>query len=368
MKIGVLTSSRADFGIYLPLLSKLKADNSYQLEIIAFGTHLSRFHGYTLNFIEREGFDTIHKISTILTNDDEHSISTAFGLTALKFSDFWSDHNYDIVFCLGDRFEMCAAVQAAIPFGVRFSHLHGGETTLGAIDNIYRHQISLASTYHFTATKEFSERVEEITGQRDHIYNVGSLSLDGIENISFLSEIEFREKYNITGDFGLVTFHPETISSSQNVEYVKEMKAGLSKVLDLVGLVITMPNADTLGTVYRDALQQLQKVYPSRVILIENFGKMNYFAAMHYSRFLLGNTSSGIIEAASFRKYVVNVGDRQKGRAQSMNLINCKFLANEIFESSKQALALGDYLGNNVYYQSGTADKIIEVLNKLSYA
>lgn len=368
MKIGVLTSSRADFGIYTPLLNKLKTDCFFRVEIIAFGTHLSKFHGYTLKSIESEGFEVIHNISSILTNDDEHSIATAFGLTALKFSDFWSNHQYDLVFCLGDRFEMCAAVQAGIPFGIKFSHLHGGETTLGAIDNIYRHQISLASTYHFTATELFVDRVREITRQADHIYNVGSLSLDGIENISFLPELEFRNKYSIIGDFGLVTFHPETTSSTQNVGYARQMKLGLEKVLELVNLVITMPNADTLGTVYRDALREFYQAYPSKVVLIENFGRLDYFAAMYYSRFLLGNTSSGIIEAASLGKYVVNVGDRQKGRAQSQNLINCKFSANDIFESSAKAISLGEYSGDNVYYQSDVADKIIGILKGLHYA
>src|SRR5690606_5753673 len=145
MRVAVLTSSRADFGIYLPLLNRLKEDPFFQLEIIAFGTHLSKFHGYTLDQIKESGFTTIHEISSLLTNDDEVSIATSFGLTVLKFADFWDKHSYDWVLCLGDRFEMAAAVQAGIPFGVRFAHLHGGETTLGAIDNIYRHQTSLAS-------------------------------------------------------------------------------------------------------------------------------------------------------------------------------------------------------------------------------
>jgi GDP/UDP-N,N'-diacetylbacillosamine 2-epimerase (hydrolysing) len=178
MKIGVLTSSRADFGIYLPLLQRLKQDSFFNLEIIAFGTHLSKYHGYTLMEIEKEVFPIIHKISSLLTNDDENSIATAYGLTIIKFSDFWETVNYDLVLCLGDRFEMSAAVQAGIPFGINFAHFCGGETTLGAIDNIFRHQITLASILHFPTLEKFKFRIASIIGTDKNNHSVGSLSIE----------------------------------------------------------------------------------------------------------------------------------------------------------------------------------------------
>ena len=147
MKIGVLTSSRADYGIYAPLLKKLNTDGYINLEVIAFGTHLSKSHGYTLTEIEKDDYNCIHSISSLISNDDEQSIATSYGLTVLKFADFWRENKYDMIFCLGDRFEMSAAVQAGIPFGLKFAHIHGGETTLGAIDNIYRNQITHASIF-----------------------------------------------------------------------------------------------------------------------------------------------------------------------------------------------------------------------------
>ena len=159
MKVGILTSSRADFGIYLPLLNYIKEIPLFDIEIIAFGTHLSKSHGYTIEMIEEIGFSKIYKISSLISNDDEESISTSYGLTIIKFGNFWAKNKFDIVFCLGDRFEMSAAVQAGIPFGIKYAHFHGGEITLGAIDNIYRHQITLASLLHFTATKFFSRKV-----------------------------------------------------------------------------------------------------------------------------------------------------------------------------------------------------------------
>src|SRR6187402_1429695 len=174
MKIGVLTSSRADYGIYLPLLRKMKNDPSFGLEIIAFGTHASKFHGYTVNEILDSSFGKVHIISALISNDDEQSIATSYGLTALKFADFWAQQQYDWVFCLGDRFEMSAAVQAGIPFGVKFAHIHGGETTLGAIDNIYRHQITLASALHFTSTDIFKNKVIDLIGSSENVFDVGS--------------------------------------------------------------------------------------------------------------------------------------------------------------------------------------------------
>jgi GDP/UDP-N,N'-diacetylbacillosamine 2-epimerase (hydrolysing) len=161
MKIGILTSSRADYGIYIPLLNKLLEDSYFNIEIIAFGTHLSKSHGFTIDDIEQLNFSKIHKISTLISNDDESSIATTYGLTVIRFADLWLKNKFDLVFCLGDRFEMSAAVQAGIPFGIKFAHIHGGETTLGAIDNIYRHQITIASVLHFTASEIFKKKVSE---------------------------------------------------------------------------------------------------------------------------------------------------------------------------------------------------------------
>jgi GDP/UDP-N,N'-diacetylbacillosamine 2-epimerase (hydrolysing) len=363
MKIGVLTSSRADFGIYLPLLNLLKLDPFFKLEIIAFGTHLSQNHGFTVNEIENIGFDCIHKISSLIANDDEQSISSSYGLTVLKFSDFWQNNAYDVVLCLGDRFEMSAAVQAGIPFGVKFAHIHGGETTLGAIDNIYRHQITLASSLHFTAADLFSSKVRELIGETKNIQTVGALSLDGISKFKPLEKKDFYTKFEIPqNDFALITFHPETLSPELNHAHAHEMRKAFEYLIGTIHLVITMPNADTMGSVFRNEIEKFKKEFPDKVVCIENFGKNNYFSAMHYAKLLIGNTSSGILEAASFGKYVVNVGDRQKGRLQSANTYNAKFISESILDAVNHVLELGAYSGENVYHQTGAAQKIIDVL------
>jgi len=367
MKIGVLTSSRADYGIYKPLLDKLKSDKFFNLEIIAFGSHLSINHGFTISDIERDGYRIIHRISSLISNDDEQSIASSYGLTILKFADFWVLNDYDLVLCLGDRFEMSAAVQAGIPFGVKFAHLHGGETTLGAIDNIYRHQISLASELHFTSTEEYSEKVIQLVGSSDHVYTVGSLSLDGIEQFIPVERQFLLSRFNVPNDdFALVTFHSETVDSSENKNLAIEMRSALSQIVTELSLVITMPNADTMGSVFRSEIEKLKLEFPERVICVENFGKENYFSAMHYSKVLIGNTSSGILEAASFGKYVINVGNRQQGRLQSTNCINVPFNASEIVSGFRSALKLDEYFGENVYYKSSPSDQIINKLIDLN--
>jgi GDP/UDP-N,N'-diacetylbacillosamine 2-epimerase (hydrolysing) len=363
MKIGVLTSSRADYGIYLPLLNFLKTDSFFKLEIIAFGTHLSRIHGFTVDEIEKDQYQTIHKISSLVSNDDQPSIATSYALTVLKFGDFWQINKYDLVFCLGDRFEMSAAVQAGIPFDIKFAHIHGGETTLGAIDNIYRHQISLAAHFHFTATEVFSKKVKQLIGCNNNIFTVGALSLDGIENFKPIEKKLFYKNFNITKqDFVLVTFHPETVAIMENFSYASEMGKALTEIAKQLFVIITMPNADTMGSIYREQIRKLKIEFPNKILCIENFGKENYFTAMYYCRLLIGNTSSGILEAATFGKYVVNVGDRQKGRLQSKNVFNSMFKSNEIIETVNQVLVLGDFSGKNIYFKKNSANRIINLL------
>ena len=365
MRIGILSSSRADYGIYLPLLEKMKNDSFFEMEIIAFGTHLSKSHGYTLKNIEKDGYTCIQTISSLISNDDEQSIASSYGLTVLKFADFWASHSYDLVFCLGDRFEMCAAVQAGIPFGVKFAHIHGGETTLGAIDNVYRHQITLASKLHFTATEAFRNKVADLIGTTAGVFTVGSLSLDNIRSFIPIDKKVFYETFTIPEvDYALVTFHPETVSPVANYQYAKAMRKAFTKIAEKLFVIITMPNADTLGSIYREEILQLKKELPERILLIENFGKANYFSAMHYAKILIGNTSSGILEAASFGKYVVNVGDRQKGRVQSDNVLNCEFEETAMIVAVAKAMGFEKYNGKNVYFKEGVAVNIIKIVKE----
>lgn len=369
IRIGVLTSSRADFGIYLPLLKALKRDKAFVTEIIAFGTHLSRYHGYTLHDIEKQGFTVKHKISSMLLHDDAGSIASAYALTALKFSDFWSQHvnEFDWVFCLGDRYEMAAAIAAGIPLGIRFAHLHGGETTLGAIDNVYRHSMTLASALHFVSIPPFKTRIRELTGTGKNCHVTGSLSLDNLDDIKFLTKKEFRQTWGIDLDVpsALVTIHPETVAYNKNEVFAREAFKALKTIVEEKQLIISMPNADTSGNIFRKTFQELKQILPDKVFLIENFGTQSYFTCMKEVDYLVGNSSSGIIEAASFKKYVVNIGNRQKGRVSGGNVLHVPFNSAAMVKVCRSIGSMPEWKEKNMYAGQGAAASIINVLKKL---
>jgi len=362
MKIGVLTSSRADFGIYRPLLKELLVNANYELQIIAFGTHLSMFHGNTIEEIRNEGFEIKYTIDSFLVSDTNESISTTIGLTIIKFASFWKEHydQFDIVFCLGDRLEMLAAVISGVSFGVKFAHIHGGEKTLGAIDNVFRHSITHASYMHFASTEEYKNRIIQILDEPKRIYYAGALSLDNLNSIQLLDIPEFKLKWGIDLNLPtiLFTFHPETLNPALNLVYTEEIIEAILS-LEKFQFLITMPNADTYGNRVRKQFESKFK-NSKNIFLVENLGTQSYFTAMKYSKLLLGNTSSGIIEAASFKKYVINIGNRQAGRAVSSNIINVDIKKDLIIDAVIKTILFGDYNGNNIYHnQNKAASSII---------
>lgn len=364
-KIGVLTSSRADYGIYKPLLECLSEDEEVELHLIVFGMHVLPEHGATLKQIKEDNFGQIHIINLLQKSDSAEAITYFYGSLISEFSKFWTAKSFDWVVALGDRFEMSAAVQSLIPYQIPLAHLHGGETTLGAIDNIYRHQISLAAKLHFTASEHFKEKLTSILGARNLIYNVGALSIDGIDDEKLPEWQSVREKFQIPeGDFLLITFHPETATNKSIQDQVKAVEEALTELQQHYILVITATNADASGSYLATLWKELKIRYPEKIVLVESFGRLNYFAAVAKSTIVLGNSSSGILEVASFKKYVVNVGDRQKGRLQSDNIINVPFEASEIMNGVKIGVAKGSYKGSNVYKGLNTTKRIVTYLKK----
>jgi GDP/UDP-N,N'-diacetylbacillosamine 2-epimerase (hydrolysing) len=362
MRIGVLTSSRADFGIYRPLIKSILENSNFELQIIAFGTHLSMFHGNTIDEIRNEGFEIKYTIDSLLVSDSSESLSTTIGLTIIKFSSFWKDNcdQFDIIFCLGDRFEMLAAVFSGISFGIKFAHIHGGEKTLGAIDNVFRHSITHASYMHFASTEEYKNRIIQILDEPNRVYYTGALGLENLNSIPLLNLKEFKTKWGIDLNQAtiLFTFHPETVNSFSNIIHAEEIVEAILSLHNFQFL-ITMPNADTYGN-------RIRKLFESKfqncknIFLVENLGTQSYFTAMKYSKLLVGNTSSGIIEAASFNKYVINIGSRQFGRAVSSNIINVEIKKDLIIDAVNKTVILGDFNGDNIYLNKNkTASSII---------
>ena len=367
MKVGILTSTRADYGIYYSLLRALKADPTVDFGLFVFGTHLSKGHGYTVSLIEADGYTIYERVDTIPDEDDAMGISRAMGKTTTNFADVWERwaNKLDVVIALGDRYEMFAAVAATVPFGLIVAHLHGGETSLGAIDDKFRHAITLMAALHFTATHAYADKVSELIGTHDGVHYVGAPSLDGLAELPLLTASEMLDRFGI--DFEqptiLVTFHPETVAREKNQAYGEEVCTALNELTGRFQVVITMPNSDTMGSVLRKQFLALSEVN-DRVITIENFGKIGYFSAMQHCAFLLGNTSSGIIEAASFKKYAINLGHRQKGRAHSGNLISIPVRKRMIIKSVTELEQSGlTYHGGNVYVRQGSA--ALEIVNAL---
>jgi GDP/UDP-N,N'-diacetylbacillosamine 2-epimerase (hydrolysing) len=366
--IAVLTSSRADYGIYLPLLKSLKSDKYFRVTIIAFGTHLSPLHGYTLNHILDDGFEVDYRIESMLEGDTGNAISSTIALTIMKFTELWQEHgvDFDLVLCLGDRYEMFAAVIAGVPFGINFAHLHGGEKTLGSLDNFFRQSITLASRYHFVSCEAHARRVSVLIESENHIYDVGALGLDNLSTLPLISKKEFFNRFGV--DLGnptiLVTLHPENSSADENEANAEELaKAMLA--LDKYQFLVSLPNADAHSLVIRQRFMKLPDESANRITCHENLGSQSYFTAMNYCALLLGNTSSGIIEAASFRKWVINLGKRQEGRVQSRNVVNIPFSKKLIHNAIATIELNPDYDGINIYFKDNTAERITSILKSL---
>jgi GDP/UDP-N,N'-diacetylbacillosamine 2-epimerase (hydrolysing) len=366
MKVGILTSSRADFGIYLPLLKKIEADAYFELEIIAFGTHTSKKHGKTLTEIESYNFKTIHQLQTVPQSDSPKYITKSMGQTLSVFADFWSTHQYDLVFALGDRYEMFSAVSAGSLFNINFAHLHAGETTLGAVDNAYRHSISLFSKYLFVSTENYKKRAEQIVEDSVKVFNVGALSVDNLKHIHFLSKPEFETKFNINLNQPTIlsTFHPETVSFEKNKIYIKELLNSFDSLKKDYQIIITLPNTDTMGQMIRDEIITYGKVNPE-IKIVESFGMVGYLSCMKHCSFLLGNTSSGFVEATFFPKYVINLGDRQKGRIETNNILTTPVTKNDILNAVHKIETAEPLTNLNVYGEGNTADRIITILKSL---
>lgn len=361
-KVAVLTCGRSDFSIYLPLLLDLESRENISLYLIAFGSHTSHYHGYTVNQIQEYGFSNVITVDATLGDDKPDSIAISMGLTSINLAHIWKAYSFDLVFCLGDRYEMFAAVSSAVHFNLDIVHLHGGERTLGAIDNQFRHAITSMANYHFVSCEEHKDRVCEIVEDGvDEIYNVGALSLQNLKSTPLLDIDEFSDQFNIDlkKPTALVTYQPETTCLSANINNVKELLAVFDELDEQI--LLTLPNNDAMGAYVRETLLEYGRS-SDKTYIYDFLGVNGYYSAMKYCSYLLGNTSSGIIEAASFNRYVINVGDRQKGRHASSNVYHSPCKKEDIVAIVDKVKSLGKYEGENIYYKPDTLQRIIKTL------
>ena len=363
--IGVLTSSRADYGILKPLITLIENDERFKLTLIVFGMHLEKKFGLTINEIKEHTKSEIKQVKCMPESDNKFDISYGYGEILKKFSSFWENNIFDYVISIGDRFEMSAAIQSSIPFEIKIVHIHGGETSLGSIDNIYRHQITLASSMHFTSNEIHSKRVSEIIGSnsKKKIFNIGSLSLVNLTSLNIPDWKSVAKKNNLPdANYILTTFHSETVDSEMNKLHVKTVKECLEFLSKYSNVICTSSNADTYGDLYNEMFKKISLVN-QKIFFTKSLGKLNYFSALKSCLFVMGNSSSGIIEAASFKKYALNIGKRQLGRVKNKNVIDVDFNFNSIADKSIRLLnSQNIYNGKNIYELNFNPKKLLKIL------
>jgi UDP-hydrolysing UDP-N-acetyl-D-glucosamine 2-epimerase len=335
-RVAVVTVGRSDFGIYRSVLNALASAADIELLLIASGAHLSPEFGMTVDTIRTEGFHVADTVEMLLSSDTPEGIAQSMGLGVIGFAQCYARLQPTILMVLGDRFEMHSAALAALPFKIAVAHIHGGERTEGAIDESLRHSITKLSHLHFVATDEYARRVEQLGEEPWRITVTGAPALDNVASIPLLDVVELEERYGIslTEPPLLVTFHPVTLEHEHTGWHITELLAAL----ELFGApcIFTSPNADTSGRIVSRKITEFVQSH-GNASLVDNAGIQGYFSLMAVARAMVGNSSSGIIEAPSFRLPVVNVGSRQAGRVRAANVIDSGYRREEILQALRTA-------------------------------
>ncbi len=371
-KICVFTGTRAEYGLLKPLLEEIRADDDLELQIIASGMHLSPEFGLTINDVERD-FRVDKKVEMLLSSDTPVGIAKSIGLGIIGFADALESLKPDILVILGDRFEALAIAIAAMVARIPIAHLYGGELTRGAIDDSIRHSITKMSYLHFTSTEEYKKRIIQLGENPSRVFNVGALGLDNIKRLRLLEKEELEKKLNFR--FGktnlLVTFHPVTLDKGLTQKQFGELLAALDELTD-VKIIFTKANADTEGRIINFMIDEFVSKRPQRTTIFTSLGQLMYLSTMKHVDAVVGNSSSGIIEAPSFKIATVNIGDRQTGRIKAKSVIDCEPEKREILKAIRRALSpefkaqIGDV--TNPYGDGNAAGRIKNILKTSQFS
>lgn len=334
--IGVVTTSRADYGIYRPVLRAITSHPELELELYVGGTHLVSYHGGTISEIEQDGFPITERVEGLLASDSAQAVSKSIGVGCASWAQVWGSHRPDVLLLLGDRYEMFAAACAALPYNLPLAHIHGGELTQGAIDEALRHAMTKMSHLHFVATRRYGQRVVQMGEEPWRVLVSGAPSLDN------LGQVELAPRDEIVASLGgpleseilAVTYHPVTRAWQQSGAQVRALLSALERWEG--GIVFTQSNADTaheavMGPI-RDFVSRHEGAY-----LVSSLGTRRYFGLLSLARAMVGNSSSGIIEAASFELPVVDIGPRQRGREHAHNVLHVEADASQIAAAIERA-------------------------------
>ena len=322
-KICVVTGTRAEYGLLYWLMKEINVDNALVLQVVVTGMHLSEEFGNTYQQIEKDGFTIDKKVDISLTSDTELAISKSMGLGIIGFADVFNKLQPDLIVVLGDRFEIFSAVSAALIAKIPVAHLHGGEVTEGVIDESIRHSITKMSHLHFAATDEYRNRIIQLGEQPDKVFHVGGLGIDNINKLKLLSKADFENTINFElGEKNiLITFHPVTLEKSTSGMQFQALLDSISELKN-TKIIFTKANADTDGRVINTMIDDYVTKHDN-TIAFTSMGQLNYLSALQFIDAVVGNSSSGLIEAPSFKIGTIDIGDRQKGRIKTDSVISC---------------------------------------------
>ena len=363
-KVCVVTGTRAEYGLLYPVLKEIQSRRELSLQLVATTAHLSNEFGLTYKQIEKDGFNIDEKIDNLLSSDTKSSIAKSTGLAIMLLADSFEKLDPDVVLLLGDRFETHAAATTALLMNIPIAHIHGGEITEGAVDEQIRHSITKMSQLHFCSTEAYRQRVIQMGEDPSKVFNTGAPGIDNIVNLDLLTkdDLEKQLDWKFTQKCALFTYHPVTLTND-------DLKKDLSIIFDVlvnseISVLFTYANADSGGRIINKKIEEFCKLDPNKYKVVKSLGQLRYLSAMKHVDLLIGNTSSGIIEAASFDKPVVNIGDRQSGRLKGVNVIDCKI--KDLSKSIELALSSGFTIKcqnqQNIY---GTGNASISIVNEL---
>lgn len=339
-RICVITGTRADYGLLYWLIHELHHDPRADLQLVATGMHLSPEFGETYRVIEGDGFPLAAKVEMLLSGDSPVAIAKSMGMATIGFADALDRLRPDIVVVLGDRFEILAAAQAAMVARIPLAHLHGGEATEGLIDEAIRHSLTKMAHLHFTAAEPYSRRVMQLGEQPDRVFTVGAPGLDNIRRLTLLDRAALADSLGIALGRPLfaVTYHPVTLSHQDPAEPMAEMLRALDAFPD-ASIILTKGNADTQGRIINRLIDDFVAARPDRALAATSLGQVRYLSLLQHADCVVGNSSSGILEAPSSGTPTVNIGDRQRGRLRAPSVIDCGEDAASVTAAIRQALA-----------------------------
>lgn len=366
-KICVVTGSRAEYGLLSGLMRVIQEDKELQLQVIATNMHLSPEFGLTYREIEKDGFRIDKKVQMLLSSDTPNATTKSVGLATIGFADAYEDLQPDLIVVLGDRFEILAAVSAALFFKIPVAHLHGGEITEGAYDDCIRHAITKMSHLHFTSTEAYRQRVIQLGEQPDRVFYVGAIGVENIKRVPLMSKEELEEsiQFELGNKSLLVTYHPVTLENHTAESQCRNLLDALDEFPDYK-VIFTLPNSDTDGRVIIRLINEYVSFHSKRCMAIPSLGLRRYLSALQYVSAVVGNSSSGIIEVPSFGIPTLDIGDRQKGRIAAESVWHCDVTRQAVVEGLQKVLSPSwtSMAGNaqNPYDKEDTISSIHEVI------